>query len=409
MHYSLTRATAWNIAGYTYLIIASLISTPILVRHLGVDTFAQYGLILGTLSLTSALDLGLPQAVVRALSRDHEFSVLRQTLWATSSFLFILTGIIAASLTTFISYHLGIIGWVLPIIFAIALMNNLLAHYATLPQAEGHFGYYNAKTFIVGTGNTIVAAYLSYIGQSVPTILVSTLFTYLLTLVPLAYFSLKFFPHPRAGKVSFVLARSLVSFGLKNQLGKLIGQTQAQYGKYLLAALSPLTLSAYVISQGLVQKLVGGVIQVSTAFYPASARAGVGPSVRKIYLRLQLGLFVLGLFAIGLYQLVGQSFLTWWLHDEALVSAAHSFLSIYRFYGLFLLLTPLASTVLDSTGHPGTTSLYGAITFALELVIALILLPHYGLLALAYAGIVSIILTTPALLYTTSRVLKSKV
>ena len=164
MYYSLTRATSWNVVGYLYLIIASLIATPILVHSLGLSQFAQYSLIIATLGLVSTFNLGLPQAVTRALSRDHEFSLRRQTLWVTSSLLFILTGIIAGIVATIACYLLGVGQSALPSIFLIALMSNVLSHYTTLPQAE--LWLFQCQAFIVGTGNTLLAAYLSWIGQS---------------------------------------------------------------------------------------------------------------------------------------------------------------------------------------------------------------------------------------------------
>ena len=207
MHYSLARATTWNIASYLYLILASLVSTPILVNHLGLVQFGQYSLIFAAIILVSSLNLGLPQAVTRALARDHEFSPTRQTLWATSSMLFLGTGFVAGIIAVILTLWLHLTPLILLEIFALVVINNLVAHYSTLPQAEGHFGYYNAKTFIVGTGNTLLAAYLAWIGQGVPAILSMTLACYLLTLAVLVYFSLKYFPRPRAGIPSRPVAR----------------------------------------------------------------------------------------------------------------------------------------------------------------------------------------------------------
>jgi O-antigen/teichoic acid export membrane protein len=181
MYYSLTRATTWNIVGYLYLIIASFISTPILVHSLGLAQFAQYSLVIATLALVSALNLGLPQAVVRSLAQHRGQSGVRAALWATSSLLFVLTGIVTGVIAVAIGHSLGISATALPIIFLTALMTNVVGHYSTLPQAEGHFGYFNAKTFIVGTGNTLIAAYLAWIGQNLTIILSAQLACYLLT------------------------------------------------------------------------------------------------------------------------------------------------------------------------------------------------------------------------------------
>ncbi len=406
MFYSLTRATLWNLAGYLYLIVASLVATPILIAHLGLALFGQYGLIIATLALVSSLDLGLPQAVTRALARNHQFSPRRQTIWATSSLLFVATGLLAGLASAFAAYYLHVSYSTIPVIFAIAVMNNLLAHYLTLPHAQGHFGYFNIKTFIVGTGNTLLAAFLAGKGQGIAAILSAQLLCYLITLLPLVSFSLKYFPRPWQGRPSRNIASSLISFGLKNQAGKLVGQLQSQYGKYLLAALSPLALSAYIVAQGLVQKLAGGITQLSSALYPASSRATGRFPLRRLYYRLQLALFLLALLGVTLYSLVGYSFLSWWLHAPELVTLVDSVLKILVWYFAILALSPLASTILDSHGRPELTSLFAALTTILEITLALYLFPRYGLYAPAYAALLAILVMTPPLLYVTARVLR---
>ena len=400
MHYSLTRATLWNLAGYLYLIIASLIATPVLVHQLGLSLFAQYSLIIATLVLVSSFNLGLPQAVTRALAKKKTL-----TLWVTSSLLFILTGVVGGILATIIAYYLGVRYAILPVTFAIALMSNLVAHYQTLPHAEGHFGYFNAKTFIVGTANTLLAAYLAWIGQGIAVILSSQLLCYLITLLPLVFFSLKHFPRPWQGKPSLSIAKSLLTFGLKNQVGTFVGQIQSQYAKYLLAALSPLTLSAYIIAQGLVQKLAGGVTSLATALYPASSRS----NIRPLYHRLQIALAFSGLLVFWCYKTFGFVFLTWWLNSPDLVTLVHSILTLLIWYFGILILTPLASTILDSRGRPELTSLFATLTTIIEIVIAILLFPRYGLVAPVYGALIAVSLTTPVLLFTTERVLKSTI
>jgi O-antigen/teichoic acid export membrane protein len=408
MHYSLRRATTWNLAGYLYLIIASLVSTPLLVRYLGITDFALYGLITATVILVSSLDFGLPQAVVRALSAQHKSYVKRQQIWATSSVLFITTGVVAGLVAVGISNQLHISLVMLLLIFTQALLNNVVGHYLTLPHAEGHFGYYNTKTFVVGTANTFLAAFLAWKGQGITGILLGQLVSYFVSLLILAYFSLKYFPHPRDGVVSLSVAKSLLSFGFKNQVGKLIGQIQAQYGKYLLVSLSPLSLSSYVISTGLVQKMAGGVTQVATALYPASARGGDMRKLRRVYYQLQLGLLFVTLLGIGAYYLYGHAFLLWWLKSAELASMSDAIFKYLVWYFAALILCPLATTVLDSRGKPEVTSFFAFLTTLIEILLALALFSRYGLFAPVYASVIAIFITTPFLLYTTDRIIKVK-
>ncbi len=404
MYHQLVRGTTWNLAGYLYLIIASLVSTPLLIHALGLTQFAQYGLIIATLALTSSFDLGLPQAVVRALAREQKSYLERQSIWATSSVLFLTAGLLSAILATFIVSRFNHLPLIWLMTFVLALMTSLTSHYSTLPQAQGHFGYFHVKTFVVGTGNTLLAAHLASRGYDISLILAGQVGCYLLSLFILAYFSLKFFPHPREGRPSLVLAKSLLNFGIKNQLGKVVGQVQAQYAKYLLSSVSPLSLSAYLISAGLVQKLSGGISQLGSALYPASARSS-GLSLRPLYYRLQFGLFLTALLGILVFRVWGLGFLEWWLHAPDLSSKVYSVMQVLIWYFSILVLTPLASVILDSRGRPEITSFFAFITTTLEIVMALLLFGRYGLFAPVYASLIAVALTTPFLLYATEKVL----
>lgn len=405
MHYSLTRATIWNLSGYIYLLIASFISTPVLLHSLGLADFGLYSLIIASVTIVSAINLGLPQSVVRALVIDHQFSAKRRTIWATSSLLFVLTGILAGLVAAILTSFNHVSPTILLLVFATGLINNLVSHYLTLPQAEGHFGYFNTKTFIIGTGNTLLAALLAWKGQGIAVIMSSQLLCYLITLLILAYFSLKYFPHPRQGKISRPVAKSIITFGLKNWGGKLVGQVQANYAKYLLAAASPITLSAYVIGQGLVSKAAGGVVQLATALYPAST----SPRIRPLYYRLQAGLLLSGFLIIWCYSLFGFAFLAWWLQTPELVNLVDSVMKILVWYFAILILTPLPSTLLDGAGRPELSSMFALITTIIEIGLAIALFPQFGLFAPVYAAVIGVAVTTPALLYVTNKVLNKGV
>jgi len=375
---------------------------------LGISDFARYGIILAILSLVSSFNLGLPQAVVRALSKYHDNHIELDSIWATSSVLFIITGIVGSVIAVGLAYFMNVDTNLLPMIFALVLINYLVTHYLTLPHAHGHFGYFNAKTFIVGTANTYLSAYLSTQGFDLLIILNYQLASYLLTLLILAYFSLKYFPKPWLLHSNYSRAKSLISFGLKNQLGTIVGQIQAQYAKFLLSTLNPLSLSAYMIASGLVQKLTGGIVQLSSALYPATSRNRLSPDFKELYIRMQFGLVGIGILGVILYNLWGFDFLSWWLRSNDLVNQVHAVLNILVLYFLILVLTPLPSSILDGRGRPELTSIFATITVAIEIGLAFILLPRYGILAPGYSALIAVSLTTPILLFVTSRMLQSK-
>lgn len=404
MHYSLTRATTWNLFGYIYLLIASLVSIPLLIRGLGTAQFAAYGLLIATISLLSAFDLGLPQAVTRALTLRKQSIKQRDTTWATSSLLFALSGVGAGLISVAITWYLGFSSTIQLTTLAIVVMNNIVSHYLTLASSNGHFGYYNSKTFIVGTMTTLGAAYLSMQGYGITGLLAGQLTSYLITHIVLASYARRFFPRPWEYKSSGVVARSLMSFGLKNQAGKIIGQVQGQYAKYLLTAVSPLRLSSYLIAVGLVQKAAGAVQQVALALYPAMARGYRDPHMRTLYIRLQIALALAGSLSIWIYPYIAYPLLLWWLQDPRITEVVYAILQVLVWYLAILVLTPLPSLILDASGRPGITSLFAFVTAIIEIGLAIVLMPRYEYLAPAYAALIALILTTPALLYVTARI-----
>lgn len=405
MAYSLTRATSWNLAGYLYLLVASLISTPIILHSLGVTEFAHYSLIVATLVLASSIDLGLSSAVVRELSRQHNQHHHR--IWATSHLLFFLTGLVAAVIATIIVINFESPLTFLPLVFFHTLAGHLLSHYLTLPQAHGRFDLFNLKTFIVGTANTLLSAFLAWRGFGIDTLIFGQLVTYLLTILVLARYSYRHFGMFPT-QATFDHSHDLLAFGLKNQVGKLVGQLGAQYAKFLLAPVSSLAVSAYSIAQSIVLKLAGSLNQLSTAVYPFSSANPHSKRLHKLYHRLQLGLFFLSLVGAVLYYFFGEAFLTWWLTEPTVVLAVASVLNLLVPAFCLLVLTPLPSVLLDASGKPDITSLFATVTVGLEIVLAIWLLPSWGLLAPPLANLLSLTLTTPVLLIVTERVLARK-
>jgi len=404
--YSLARATTWNLAGYLYLILASLISTRIVIKALGLTGFSQYALVVATVTLASSIDLGLSSAVVREFAISP--SSRHRQIWSTSFTLFVITGLLAATIATVIVTFLRLAPELVVLTFILTLVSHLLSHYLTLPQSQGRFDLYNLKTFLVGTANTFLAALLASLGYSLPVLLGFQLGAYLVAMFILFRYTTKYFLS-RHLRFSLIHAHDLLSFGLKNQFGKLLGQIGAQYAKFLLVPVSALSVSAYAIAQGVVLKLAGGLTQLTTALYPASSQARGTPAVRALYHRLQLVFLIFSCLGLVGYGFFGLAFVTWWLKDLDIVYAVHSVLRILVWYLAILVLTPLPSTILDSHGRPGLTSLFTTLTVLFEITLAVLLFPRFGLVAPSIAALTSVIITTPPLLYVTERVLTNKV
>jgi hypothetical protein len=294
-------------------------------------------------------------------------------------------GIIASIL---VSGYLGIL----------TFLTFIIGHYQTYHESRGSFGLVNLRSLIIGTTNTLIATYLASLGYGVDSILTSLALATVLTILT---FSLSmprysiFLTHKKPLK-------NLLVYGLKLQLGKVVNNLQAQYPKLVFAG-SPLALTIYSLSSSLVAKAAGAVTQLAIAFFPYSISSSQSPKHKQYYTYTQLALFLLSLIVVSTYSYYGENILFWWLKDQAVVSELHSFLLTYRYYGLLLVLTPLASAVLDSRNMSGRSSLYGLAALLIELAVVGATLTSYGVMSVAYGSVAGLLIMVPVLLYTTQK------
>lgn len=402
MPYSLKRATTWNLLSYLYLLLASFITTPSLIRALGLPNFAHYLLTLSIITLVSVFDLGLPRALIQRFTR---YPKKKESLLAVARTLTLAITIPVALVTAVAASYLGLPGPRLIPIFLLVLLGSLTSLYQSVPESEGSFGYVAGRALLIGTGNTFGALYLALHGYGLNEILYLLVLLTAIILLFFLFYSKKFkflslfFYHRE-------LARSLLSFGLPNQGGKLVGQLEAQYAKFIFVG-NPLSLSAYGLASNLLNKLVGSVAQLGSAFYPLSAASAGTRPLKILYYRLQAGLLLLGGLGIWLYAEYGFAFLNWWLQDPSLVAVIYPLLKIGSLSGALLLLTSLASAVMDSHGSPLTTSLFGFSALIIEVGFALALLSTHGVLAPMLGQLISLIILVPPFLYATGKKLSS--
>ena len=388
MSYSLRRASLLNISSYLYLFVASLATTPTLIKSLGLSAFSTYVLSLGVLALTTSLDLGLSRSVVYYLAKANN-NEEKKTILASSLLIHLLLGFSLAVVVLF---------WFSWYVSLLIFITFIVSHFQTYHESIGNFGMVNLRSFIIGTTNTLGAAYLASLGYGVNIILISLSLATLLTIIILTFNV----PRYSLRDISRTSLKLLLIYGLKLQLGKFVNSVQSQYPKLIFASV-PLALTIYSLASSLVAKAAGAVTQIAIAFFPYSITSSNDSKHRSYYVYTQISLFLLGLITIITYSYYGESLLYWWLKDESIVSHLHTFLLSYRYYGLLLVLTPLASTILDSHNRSATSSLYALYALLIEVSVVFYTLPRYGVLSIAYGSLVSLLIMVPVLLYTTQK------
>lgn len=387
MSYSLKRASLLNLSSYLYLFIASLATTPTLIKHLGLSAFSTYALSLGILALASSIDLGLSRSVVYHLAKSKHLQEKKAVLASSLLLHFSLGTILGLIAYIWFSQSLGVL----------IFLTFIVSHYQSYPESVGNFGIVNLRSFIIGTTNTVFAAYLASLGFGVDKILLSLS---LATLATIFIFSFNT-PNYSFSNVNKATLKALLVYGLKLQLGKLVNTLQSQYPK-LIFATNALALTVFSLSSSLVAKAAGAVSQLAIAFFPYSISSR-GQMHKRYYVSTQLTLLLLGFIALTTYSYYGESLLYWWLKDPSLVSPLHRFLLTYRYYGLLLVLTPLASTILDSRNMSGRSSLYALLALLIELGVVALTYSSHGIMSVAYGSVASLMVMVPVLLFTTQK------
>jgi len=412
---SLIKNTGFNLAGYIYLLLASFFSISILLGNLGRDLFGVYLFLGSFIPLAAVFDFGISNAVVRKLSLPNIENIERIAVWKTSFGLFLAISVclslavwgiltyVTGTLPMFRILDQSILNWTVLILAITVFINHLNSHFLSLPQAEQRFDIFNSKTFLVGTGNTILSALLSIIYPNIALIFLLQLIFHLLTLLYMANYSFKRFP----GK-SFLPGykkeegRGIIDFGLKNFAGTLANQVDVQISKYALGSLaSASAITAFSIPQNIVLKGAGVISQISQVVFPLSSSLLEKTRIeklKKMVLGIELFTLLCGILAIVLSFTVGKEFLLWWLKDAVVVSVAFPILKIMSIYFLITALTPIPSVLVQSIGKPQTTSFFAILTMVVDGILMFILIPRFGVLGAAYATLLSSLLTVPPFL-----------
>lgn len=407
--------TAINILGYSYILISSFVTIPLILANLGKDQFGLL-LLLGSIApLAAVFDLGIANAAIRYFSLPDATIENRRHIWQTSFFLYLITGIInsvvcyllisvvAGSQPIFKSLDMETISTIKLVIPFMVFVNHICSHFQFLTQAKQNFAVYNIRILLVATGNTFLTVWVSSHSQNLGTIVSYQSLAYLSSLISLVMYSLfnidikYFLPlyHPSTSK-------QLLSFGLKNNVGKLVSQLEAQLSKYALGLYgSADSITIFGIPQQMINKVAGAISQFSLVIFPLGSSMLSKDRFNKLkkLVKLSQGTILLsGIAAILFIQFLGLPILNWWLKNPEVASLSFPILRVLSVYFFLTILTPIPSVVMDAMNYPQIPSFFAFLTVATELILFIILIPVYGAIGAAYSLLVSSLITVPSFL-----------
>lgn len=417
---SLIKNTGFNLGSYFYLLVASFFSISVLLGNLGREVFGIYLFLGSFIPLAAVFDFGISNAVIRRLSLPNIKKEERISTWKTSFSLFLWIGVILClvvfgilvylteTLPLFSIINRETLNLSIATLTVTVFINHLNTHFLNLPQAEQRFDIYNSKALLVGSANTIFSALLSAVNPNIALLFLLQLTFHFFTLIYMVSYCSRIF----SGKDFFPKyikneGKDLIGFGMKNFIGTLASQVEAQFSKYALGIMiSAQAITAYSIPQNIIAKGAGVVSQVAQALFPLGTSLLEKERVRKLgktILFIQLLVLVGGSLAVFLSFTIGKEFLMWWLKDVIVAEAAFPVLKILSLYFVLTALTPTPSVLLQSLNKPQIPSFFAVLTVTVEIIAILILTPRFQVVGVAYAVLLASIVTVPPFLIVTWR------
>ncbi len=422
MH-KVTRSSLYNIFGYLYILAASFVAIPIILKGIGKDAFGVYLLFAGLIPVASSLDLGIASSVVRNLSRQDIDSVRKQKIHQAGLMFFLIMGVGVSLAAGMFVYYLGLrieavrlLGnthYYALLIASIILINTIAQHFLSVVQAFHRFDYYNVRALIVGTATTLVSAWVAGRTHSLPAMLLSQLVFYLLALVFLVRVSRRLIERktllPYFHKQEW---RLLVGFGLKQFLGQVVERIKQYFSKYYVGSrIAASSVAVYGIPQSITYNVLGLVSQVGVAAFPFSSEMeSVKNSKRigRLFWKAETVVVLLALLQVILVWVWGWDFLAWWLDDSSLATSAYV---IWRIYSTILVLaatTPIPAFLMSGMGVPQVPSAFAAISTLIQISLIVMWTQRMGIMGVVYAELVANLVTAPLFVLSFLRFLRRK-
>lgn len=404
--------------------VAALMTTPVLINRLGVESYGIYTLFFVTVSLVSVLDLNLPVGVTKYLAgafADADALHAREILVAGSA-LAVPIGLLGAfalfcvapwvvvwvkvptELLTVATATIRLSG----VGFILVLYSNI---FATVPQAAHRYDLVlvgNLGTSLAPVlGATAVVLLQGGLWQAMVATLVLMAFGcvfWLAVAVRLTRWSLSGMAMPSSGSV-----HSLLRFARGSALGKLsylVGYVLDR--AYVGIALGVGVLPYYTVPTSLANRLLGLASSMTQVFLPAaSSMAGEAERERLIRATIRASRLTVAVNAlvISVGLSVGDTFLRLWVGEEfALLGWPVLVLTLVTHYLTILTMVPTRAS--EALGLPHVGGAFSLVQAFGNVVLLFVLTPRFGITGAALAFLIPSLLMVPLfLIYFCRRVL----
>lgn len=414
--YLVTKNTIYNFLGQIILLILGFIITPFIIHSLGNESYGILSVVMAMVGYFSVLDLGLGISVIKFVA-DFSAKADRQSLEkviGTALVAYIMVGLLGSFLLILtakllVNQFFHIPSWLIPtalVVFYVSalgfLINMILAVFHAVPSALQRMDIVSSRNIFFGLLNTVGIIILLSLGYGLVAVVIwNTLVSALATLIFLAVI-LRLLPGISIKpKFDWEIFSRLIKFGGFKFLSNIAGQVVFQLDKILIGIFHPISaVTFYAAPVSIVQKGLMLMLNITNAAFPALSQSHTlndYQRIKDLYLRMYkfIGLVIFPIMAF-LFVFSDQLILIWL--GKEFVSQSAPVLKILALAYLIAAISAPGVVAADAFGKPQVPAFFATISAVINLLVALILIPKFGVIGAAWAMVINFASQVPIFL-----------
>jgi len=413
------RNVAYNFLSQVWFLVLPLAASPYIVRHLGADAFGVLSLASAVIGYLAILDLGMGTATIKYIA-DHyaerDFQSISKVI-GTSIVIYTGLGLVGTLIilgtanlivTRLLHVPVNLVSATLFVFYLSSLgflVNMPLTVFNAIPNALQRFDILVKQNLVLGTATIAGQVILLAMGYSLKALVSLNVIISAIGILVFVMVSRRLLPGV-AFRPAFDVptAKRVLHFSSMKVISIISGHVVFQLDKLLVAAFLPLaSVTYYVVSLSLAQKMLTVIPNVTTAVFPAVSEFRADKErLNDLYLRVSKAVLLLVLpMAVALVVFAEKVLAYWMGPDFALHGAA-----ALRWMAMAFLLASFAAVpdvFAGALGKPGICAFFSGVGAVVNLGVAVLFIPKWGISGPALALLVSGGLSTPLFIHRVNR------
>jgi len=402
-----------NVTGWVWITILSMISIPIVIRHIGIEQYGILALVNLILGYFAFLDFGFGEAVVKFVSEYHAKSSMSRINKIINSilFLYIIIGVIGVILIIFFarfyavklfkispkyeqvaqfSFYLAGLGF---------FLNLIMGVFSKIPEGLQRFDITLKVTIFMGTlinlGNILVVLRG---GELLPLVIVN-LFG---TILGISLYRIYARDIIKSLKINFKFSwkdfKETFSFGLYTVFTRLaFVMSSSLYQIIIGAILGPVSIAFYNVPNRLISRLNTFSCRVAYVMFPMVSELKAVNHLDRIHgIYEKVSKYMFYIYSIFCISIVSFSYpiLRYWIGND-FAEKGFIVLILLAFGHYLSLISMVPSLVVSGMGKPKYNAVFSMVCAIIGIILLIPFSYKFGIIGSATAFLISIFINVP--------------